>query len=148
MNNLFNELIKQHELLQKFLDLISLQQKAIINNDIKSLEGTLHAESSFFNEIETNQKLMVEIIKQLSEKYALKPKSNKLSDFLNALKVKGDFKLNNFFRLQASIKNLIFSIIKINNQNKLLISQARNFIKEIMSVFTNSNKNAILDRKI
>ena len=58
MNNLFNELKKQHELLQKFLDLISLQQNAIINSDVKALEETLKIESTYFNEIEISQKFL------------------------------------------------------------------------------------------
>lgn len=148
MNNLFNELNKQHELLQKFLDLISLQQKAIIVSDIKSLEETLKKESIFFNEIETNQKLMIEAIQNLAKKYSLNLKSNKLSDFLNALEDNNKVKLGGLFELQASLKKLINKINIVNNQNKMLISQARNFIKEIISVFANSNKSQILDRKV
>ncbi len=41
ISNLFNEMKSQQELLQKFLDLIYLQQKAIINNDIVVLEDLL-----------------------------------------------------------------------------------------------------------
>ncbi|HUX92263.1 MAG TPA: flagellar protein FlgN [Ignavibacteriaceae bacterium] len=148
LNNLFNDLKKQHELLQKFLDLISLQQNAIINSDIKALEETLKIESTFFNEIEISQKLMIETIKNLSEKYSLNLKSNKLSDFLEALKDKNEVKLGGFFKLQASLKKLISNINTVNNQNKMLISQARNFIKEIIGVFANSNKSPILDRKV
>ena len=148
LNNLFNDLKKQHELLQKFLDLISLQQNAIINSDVKALEETLKIESTYFNEIEISQKLMMKTIKNLSEKYSLNPKSNKLSDFLEAMKDKNEVKLGAFFKLQTSLKKLISNINTVNNQNKMLISQARNFIKEIIGVFANSNKSSILDRKI
>ncbi|MHB8578545.1 MAG: flagellar export chaperone FlgN [Ignavibacteriaceae bacterium] len=148
MNNLFNELKKQHELLQKFLDLISLQQNAIINSDIKVLEETLKTESTFFNEIKISQNLTIDTIKNLSEKYSLNLKSNKLSDFLEAMKDKNEVKIVTFFKLQTSLKKLISNINTVNNQNKMLISQARNFIKEIISVFANSNKSPILDRKV
>ena len=148
MINLFDELKKQQELLQKFMDLISLQQKAIIDCDIISLEETLKKESVYFHEIEVNQKMTIETIKNLAEKYSLTLKSNRLSDFLEALEVKKEIKLVSFKKLQTSLKKIISNINNVNNQNKMLISQARNFIKEIIGVLTNTNKSSILDRKV
>lgn len=148
MINLFDELKKQQELLQKFMDLISLQQKAIIDGDIISLEETLKKESVYFNEIEVNQKMTIETIKNLAEKYSLTLKSNRLSDFLEALEVKKEIKLVSFKKLQTSLKKIISNINNVNNQNKMLISQARNFIKEIIGVLANTNKSSILDRKV
>ncbi|HUX60642.1 MAG TPA: flagellar export chaperone FlgN [Ignavibacteriaceae bacterium] len=148
MINLFDELKKQQELLQKFMDLISLQQKAIIDGDIISLEETLKKESVYFHEIEVNQKMTIETIKKLAEKYSLTLKSNRLSDFLEALEVKKEIKLVSFKKLQTSLKKIISNINNVNNQNKMLISQARNFIKEIIGVLTNTNKSSILDRKV
>lgn len=148
MINLFDELKKQQELLQKFMDLISLQQKAIIDGDIISLEETLKKESVYFHEIEVNQKMTIETIKNLAEKYSLTLKSNRLSDFLEALEVKKEIKLVSFKKLQTSLKKIISNINNVNNQNKMLISQARNFIKEIIGVLTNTNKSSILDRKV
>ena len=148
MINLFDELKKQQELLQKFMDLISLQQKAIIDGDIISLEETLKKESVYFHEIEVNQKVTIETIKKLAEKYSLTLKSNRLSDFLEALEVKKEIKLVSFKKLQTSLKKIISNINNVNNQNKMLISQARNFIKEIIGVLANTNKSSILDRKV
>ena len=148
MINLFDELKKQQELLQKFMDLISLQQKAIIDGDINSLEETLKKESVYFHEIEVNQKMTIETIKNLAEKYSLTLKSNRLSDFLEALEVKKEVKLVSFKKLQTSLKKTINNINNVNNQNKMLISQARNFIKEIIGVLANTNKSSILYRKV
>ncbi len=148
MINLFDELKKQQELLQRFMDLISLQQKAIIDGDINSLEETLKKESVYFHEIEVNQKMTIETIKKLAEKYSLTLKSNRLSDFLDALEDKKEIKLGSFKKLQSSLKKIINNINYVNNQNKMLISQARNFIKEMIGVLVNSNKSSILDRKV
>jgi len=148
MNNLFSELKKQHESLQKLLDLIFLQQTAIINNDVKLLEEILQKESAFFNEIEMSQRLLADIIIQLAVKHSIKLKSNNLSDFIESLKSKNEFKLGRLIKLHESMKDLVYQIIRVNNQNKLLINQAKNFVKELIAIFMRSNKSAILDRKI
>ncbi len=148
LNSLFNELKFQHELLQRLLDLIFLQQTAIINNDIKSLEEVLQKEGAFFNEIEARQKLISNMISEMAVKNSLRLKSNNLTDFIDALKIKNEFKLGKLIKLHESMKNLVYQIIKVNNQNKLLINQAKNFVKELIAIFMRSNKSAILDRKI
>ena len=99
ISNLFNEMKNQQELLQKFLDLIYLQQKAIINNDIVVLEDLLTKEGAFFNQIEAKKILMSDIIIQLAVKYSIILESNNLSDFINSLKLKKEFKLAGLIKL-------------------------------------------------
>lgn len=147
ISNLFNEMKSQQELLQKFLDLIYLQQKAIINNDIVVLEDLLTKEGAFFNQIEAKKILMSDIIIQLAVKYSIKLESNNLSDFINSLKLKNEFKLTGLIKLHESIKKLVYLIIEANNQNKILINQAKSFIKQLVTIFAQSNKNNILDRR-
>ncbi len=147
ISNLFNEMKNQQELLQKFLDLIYLQQKAIINNDVVVLEDLLTKEGAFFNQIEAKKTLMSDIIIQLAVKYSIKLESNNLSDFINSLKLKNEFKLNGLIKLHESIKKLVYVIIEANNQNKILINQAKSFIKQLVTIFAHANKNSILDRR-
>jgi len=147
MKDLFSSLKEQHEFLQTFLDTIVLQQKAIINNDIRGLEETIKTEGALLINVDIYEKKMAEIIKQLSEKYSINTSSNKLIDFVNALKGKREFNPNNIVKLHSSLKKLVSQIMKINDQNRMLIDQARNFVKETVSALISENQSAIFDRK-
>ena len=147
MKDLFNSLKDQHEFMQTFLDTIVLQQKAIINNDIRGLEETIKTEGALLINVDIYEKQMAEIIKQLSEKYSINTSSNKLIDFINALKGKREFNPNSIVKLHSSLKKLVSQIMKINDQNRMLIDQARNFVKETVSALISENQSAIFDRK-
>jgi SMC interacting uncharacterized protein involved in chromosome segregation len=90
---------------------------------------------------------MADIIKQLSEKYSIDTPSNKLTDFVNVLKGKREFNPNNIVKLHSSLQKLVSQIVKINDQNRMLIDQARNFVKETVSALVNNNQSPIFDRK-
>ncbi len=90
---------------------------------------------------------MSDIIIQLAVKYSIILESNNLSDFINSLKLKKEFKLAGLIKLHESIKKLVYLIIEANNQNKILINQAKSFIKQLVTIFAQTNKNTILDRR-
>jgi hypothetical protein len=68
-------------------------------------------------------------------------------DFVNTLKGKRDFNPTNIVKLHASLKKLVTQIVKINDQNRMLIDQARSFVKETVSALVNNNQSPIFDRK-
>lgn len=147
MKDLFSTLKDQHDFMQAFLDTIILQQKAIISNDIIGLEETIKTEGALLLNVDHYEKQMAEIIKELSEKYSIDTPSNKLADFVNVLKGKKEFNPNNIVKLHASLKKLVTQIVKINDQNRMLIEQARSFVKETVSALVINNQSAIFDRK-
>ena len=148
MSDLFNLLKEQHQFLEAFLDTIVLQQQAIIESDLKGLEDSIKTEGALLINFDHYERHMTEMIRQLSEKYSLNASSGKLTDFINTLKGKREFNPKNFIKIQSSMQKLMAQIVIINNQNKLLVDQARNFIKETVSALIINNQNPILDRKI
>ncbi len=147
MNDLFNSLKEQHQFLEAFLNTIQLQQRAIVENDIKGLEETVKMEGALLLNIEQYEKQMLKIIQQLTEKYSLGANPNKLSDFLEAMKVKKHFDSRNIVKLQMSLRKLILQIAKINAQNRLLIQQASSYLRETISTIASLHKNPLLDKK-
>ena len=148
MTDLFNLLKEQHQFLEAFLNTIVLQQRAIIESDLKGLEETIKTEGALLINFDNYEMHMTEMIRELSKKYSLNAQSGKLTDFVNTLKGKREFNPKSFIKLQISLQKLMEQIMKINNQNKLLVDQARNFIKETVSALVNNSQNPILDRKI
>ncbi len=148
MTDLFKLLKEQHQFLEAFLNTIVLQQRAIIESDIKGLEETIKTEGALLINFEYYEKHMTQMICELSEKYSLNASSGKLSDFVNTLKGRREFNPKSFIKVQTSLQKLMMQIININSQNKLLVDQARNFIKETVSTFISNNQKPILDRKV
>ncbi len=147
MNDLARSLIDQYRFLDAFLNTIVLQQKAIIENDMKGLEETMKTEGALIIHIEQHEKQMIGIIDGLSKKFKIDPPSKSLSEFINALKSK-NIELGNLEKIQNLLRKLALKIAKVNAQNKILIEQAREFIQDTISSLINLNKNKILDRKI
>lgn len=148
MNDLLKLLKDQHQLLHAFHDTIVLQQKVIINNDVKGLEETIKTEGALLINIELYEKHVEEVIKQLSDKYGIKNSSGKLSEFIEAIKVKREINSINLIKLRNSLQKMVAQTVRVNNQNKMLIDQARFFIKETITALVNKNHTSILDRKV
>ena len=106
MNDLLKLLKDQHQLLHAFHDTIVLQQKVIINNDVKGLEETIKTEGALLINIELYEKHVEEVIKQLSDKYGINYSSGKLSEFIDAIKVKREINSINLIKLRNSLQKM------------------------------------------
>lgn len=148
MNDLIRSLREQYQFLEAFLNTIILQQRAIIENDMTGLEETIKTEGALMLHIEQREKQMVNIIGELSAKFAIDLPNKKLSDFVNAVKSKNDIEIGSLEKIQNALKKKVMKIAKVNAQNKILIEQARSFIQDTISSLIRLNKNQILDRKI
>ena len=147
LNNLFRCLREQHKILQEYLGVLLKHQKAIINSDNAGIEDTIKSIGVLLFNIGNCETLRQDIIQQLSEKYSLQVKSNKLTDFISEVNKQKLFETDGLVKIQNSMKKIILEIIKVNNQNKVLIDQARNFIKEMITVLSSTNKNIFIDRR-
>jgi hypothetical protein len=147
LNNLYRCLKEQHQTLQEYLGVLLKHQKAIINSDNMVIEDTIKNIGVLLFNIGNCETLRQDIIQQLSAKYSLKVKSNKLSDFISEVNKQKLFNTEGLVKIQNSMKKIILEIIRVNNQNKVLIDQARNFIKEMIAVLSSTNKNILIDRR-
>ena len=148
MSDLFSSLKDQHKFLEAFLNTITLQQRAIITNDIAGLEETIKTEGALLIHIDQYEKQMIKIINELSHKYSLDVSSNKLSEFLEKASELKEINTQSIVKIQSSLKTLAMQIAKLNAQNRMLVEQARSFIQETVAAIINSSKNQIFDRKI
>jgi hypothetical protein len=147
LTNLFRCLKEQRQILNEYLDALQKHQKAIINGDSKGIEDTLKSIGILLFNIGNCETLRQDIIQQISGKNSLKAKSNKLSDFIDEVNRHKLFNTRDIVKIQASMKKLILEIIKVNDQNKILIDQSRTFIKELITAFSSANRNVLIDRR-
>jgi FlgN protein len=147
LTNLYRCLKEQHQILNEYLDALLKHQKAIINGDSKEIEATLKSIGILLFNIGNCETLRQDIIQQISAKNSFQVKSHKLSDFIDEVNSHKLFNTRDIIKIQASMKKLILEIIKVNDQNKILIDQARTFIKELIGAFSSANRNVLIDRR-
>ncbi|GJQ63653.1 MAG: hypothetical protein SCALA702_27060 [Melioribacteraceae bacterium] len=120
---------KQKDKLDHYLQLVKEKQEVLVSNDVAQLQVLITSEQKLLIEIKTVEQEWLGVLKQ-----NLDYKNQEVSDIKF---------------LQQEIKELVLEINRINNINKYLISNTREFIKEVMtSIFKNSKKRSLIDRKI
>jgi flagellar biosynthesis/type III secretory pathway chaperone len=141
-----NQMLEENKMnLENFLQVLSEQQKYLVDNNIHGLEGSIVKEEKLLSRIEDVKKKTSELISVLIEKYSIETKGTKLSDFVNAIKDK--IKIDATVLLQKKIFELANQVKEMNQQNKILIEHARSFIKATVKALSDENC-LILDRKV
>lgn len=146
--NLIKALKDQEDNLQKFLDALLKQQKALIEHNLPVMDEAIFVEAKMLKEINAIDKEILKTIGHLSEQYSLKLTSTKLLDFTKAIKKYSTNDYVSLLQLQKSMRKLLSKIQTINSQNSLLIENARSFIKQTFSSLAGVNNDPILDRRV
>lgn len=129
IETLKNILLKQKEKLDNYLQLVREKQDVLVSNNVGKLQVLITSEQKILIEIKTIEQEWLGVLKQ-----NLDYRNQEVSEIKS---------------LQQEIKEIVLEINRINNINKYLISNTREFIKEVMtSIFQNSKKRSLIDRKI
>ncbi len=140
-------LLKQKENLKAMLTAIKEKQTALVNRDNQALENSIKKEEKLLINIQSVEHERLLLMDDFnSDKYQLT--DNKISTLLNVFKEK--IKQETYIKLQnldASIKNYITEIIRVNKQNMLLIQQRRQFISDTINAVLSSTNKSLIDRK-
>jgi len=123
-----NILERQKAKLEEYLNIVNEKQNVLITNEMLRLQVITSGE----------QKILLEI-KDIEDEWISVLKKNYSYDDQVKVEIKA---------LQSGIKELVLEINRINTINKYLISNAREFIKEIMAAIFMNKKRSLIDRKI
>lgn len=146
--DLVKALKDQEDNLQKFLEALLKQQKALIQHDIHVMDEAILVEAKILKDINAVDKEILKTMDHLSEQYSLKLPSAKLLDFTKAIKKISTNDYVSLLQLQKSIRALLAKVQTINSQNSLLIENARSFIKQTFTSLAGVHNDPILDRRI
>ncbi|GBD88105.1 flgN protein [bacterium BMS3Abin03] len=144
------ELLKhQDENLEALLKTVLHKQKAIVSNDITEIESTTSEEEKLLLAVNQAEKLRAELLNDFYKKNSVKSNSFKLDDYLLIVGEQLDIQQRaEILNLQRKIKETTKEIIKVNQQNKYIIIQARTLLNEIVSAIFSERNNSLLDRKV
>lgn len=148
INELKQSLIEQRANLQLFLETLLKQRRAIIENNIESLEESIAAEEQLLMRIHNLEQESKETIKSLVRTHGLRVQNYSLSMLLSAAAAKSEVKLDDLFNIQNNIQRLVNEISRANEHNRVLVNHARSFVRETINALVNDNGAQLLDRKI
>ncbi len=142
-SELLEVLVEQEINLDRYLQLTKTKQDAIVHNDLTRLMNTNSAEEKILLQIKNIETKWLKIIK----------KNNMSKDHIEEINIStldedDALLVKNLREHQNNIKKLAAEITEANGLNRYLISNARDFIKEILTSIFNNKTKSIIDRKI
>ena len=139
--------LQKHNL-QKMLEVLKSHQTALVHNDLKLIEDSITSEEVLLQNIMKTETEKSTIIEQLDKQYSLHLVKPSLTNLLIAVQRKEDFNYDSLQKLQFVIKKLTLEISRINLQNRVLIENAKSFIKNTISALVGQNKRQLLDKRL
>ena len=139
--------LQKHNL-QKMLGVLKSHQTALVHNDLKLIEDSITSEEVLLQNIMKTETEKSTIIEQLDKQYSLHLVKPSLTNLLIAVQRKEDFNYDSLQKLQFVIKKLTLEISRINLQNRVLIENAKSFIKNTISALVGQNKRQLLDKRL
>lgn len=141
-------LTQQEKNLQLFVDVLSKQQRALIQHDLPSIDEAVQGEVRLLQELQAIDNEIHKTIKVLAVEFGVNTKPLKLLDVTKAVKSKSSADYITLLQLQKSVRTILAKIQKMNSQNSLLIENARSFIKQTFASLAGVHNDPILDRKV
>lgn len=139
--------LQKHNL-QKMLGVLKNHQTALVHNDLKLIEDSITSEEVLLQNIMKTETEKSTIIERLDKRYSLHLVKPSLTNLLIAVQRKEDFNYDSLQKLQFVIKKLTLEISRINLQNRVLIENAKSFIKNTISALVGQNKRQLLDKRL
>ncbi len=148
IDNLVSALEEQQDNMKAFVECAVTKQKAMVENELAVIEQILLEEEKIFVMMDEQGKKIAAVVGDLADEYSLQLQTNSVSEFMKAVRYRTDINVKVITLLQNSIRELVSKAIYTNEQNKILISHARSFLRETIVNLVALNNNQLLDRKV
>ncbi|MCH8033275.1 MAG: flagellar export chaperone FlgN [Bacteroidetes bacterium] len=148
-NKLLELLNHQAENLNALLNTILKKQKAIVSNDVLEIENSTSEEEKLLSAINNTEKVRIDFLNNFYSENSMESPSAKIDDYLltNADDL-NEQQQNDILKLRNIIKKTTNEIIKVNKQNKYLITHSRNLLNEIVTAIFSERNNSLFDRRV
>jgi len=148
-DNIINLSYEQTINLTDFVLTLKQLQSSIINNDVDEIELTIEKEEKSLHKIKHCEEKRVEAVKAALRHYEIETDKNealdKLADVLLAIDPEVYTEFN---EVRASLLEKVKEVLLLNQQNEIIISNSRKFIRDLIKSVLGSKKENFFDRKI
>jgi hypothetical protein len=132
--------------------IIKTKQEALIKRDLEELNLSMESEEKYISMIEKEEENRLRLLSSIIEAYKLENGNTellKLPNFIAAVEgIYSEDEIESLKDKQETVRQLSEKVITINHQNKLLIENAKNLVREIITTAVGDQKHSIIDRRI
>lgn len=135
--------------LTDFVKILKQLQTSIVHNDVDEIELAIEQEERILHRIKNCEEQRVEAVNTALKHYEIESDKNvaldKLADVLMAIDPEVYTEFN---ELRAALLEKVKEVLLLNQQNEIIISNSRKFIRDLIKSILGSKKENFFDRKI
>lgn len=135
--------------LTDFVKILKQLQTSIVHNDVDEIELTIEQEERILHRIKNCEANRVEAVNNALNHYDIETEKtealDKLADILMAIDPEVYTEFN---ELRAALLEKVKEVLLLNQQNEIIISNSRKFIRDLIKSVLGSKKENFFDRKI
>lgn len=149
IQNLLGCLKKEFDLLLQLKNISVEKQKSLLTSNYENLEFCLKQEENILLSLQDEEQARVKIISKILDRKTSLSKQEMKTKLTVLLKNYTDSKnLLAMQKFEDEMKNILFTIRKLNEHNLFLINSSQQFLNEVMKVLISNPQRAIIDRRI
>ncbi len=140
---------EQITLLSDFVNTLKFLQKSIVNSDLEEIEVAIEQEERVLHRIKECEEKRSDAVATALKHYKIDVEKNealdKLADVLQELDPEV---CEEFNQIRTILLEKVREVLLINQQNEIIISNSRQFIRDLIKNLLGTKKENFFDRKI
>lgn len=149
----YDEILKltyeQITLLSDFINTLKLLQRSIVNSELDDIEIAIDQEEKILNRIKDCEERRSDAVIKALKHYKIEVDKNegldKLADVLLAIDPEAHEEFN---QVRTILLEKVKEVLLLNSQNEIIISNSRQFIRDLIKNILGTKKENFFDRKI
>lgn len=149
----YDEILKltyeQIAYLSDFINTLKLLQRSIVNSELDQIEIAIEQEEKFLHRIKDCEEKRSEAVAMALKHYQLEVDKNEALDKLADVLLAIDPEVyEEFNQVRAILLEKVKEVLLLNSQNEIIISNSRQFIRDLIKNILGTKKENFFDRKI
>ncbi len=149
----YDEILKltyeQITLLSDFINVLKLLQRSIVNSHIDDIENAIEQEEKILYRIKECEDNRSEAVTLALNHYNLEVDKNEgLDKLANVLLAIDPEVYEEFNQVRTILLEKVKEVLLLNSQNEIIISNSRQFIRDLIKNILGSKKENFFDRKV
>lgn len=135
--------------LTDFIKILKQLQTSIVHNDVDEIELAVESQERILHRIKNCEEQRVEAVNTALIHYGIETERSEALDKLADILLAIDPEIyTEFNELRAALLEKVKEVLLLNQQNEIIISNSRKFIRDLIKSVLGSKKENFFDRKI
>ncbi|HMN22883.1 MAG: flagellar export chaperone FlgN [Ignavibacteriaceae bacterium] len=149
----YDEILKltyeQITYLSDFINTLKLLQRSIVNSELDEIEIAIEQEEKILHRIKNCEERRSEAVTMALKNYKIEVEKSEALDKLADVLLSIDPELSEEFnQVRTILLEKVKEVLLLNSQNEIIISNSRQFIRDLIKNILGTKKENFFDRKI